>query len=195
MERAPAVIQLPAYQHVVVVMSILLGLAVTHLLKGIAQVYRGRSRAKPYWLHSAWVAFLVIFSLLLWWTYWNYRTVTEWDFFRFVLYLSPTAVFYFLVAIAFPDPTDPVSNLRDYYYAQRRAFFGAFVVYGFLAGLAAVVVRGLSPLDPSHLFRLGMMLLGLAAMRSANERLHGVVFGLYASLMIVFVLLFQLRLA
>lgn len=42
-----------AYQHVVVVMSILLGLAVTQLLRGIAQLHRTRKRVRTYWLHSA----------------------------------------------------------------------------------------------------------------------------------------------
>ena len=184
----------PAYQHVVVGMSILLGLTVTHLLKGAAQVYRGRNRVRPYWLHSAWVAFLVVFALFLWWTYWNYRSVTEWDFFRFVLYLSPTISFFFLVALLFPEPSDAVADLRDYYYSQRRGFFGAFAVYGILAGTTAVVVRGLSLFDPSHLFRLAMSLLALLAMRSTSERVHTAVFLAYAIFTIVFVALFQLRL-
>jgi hypothetical protein len=180
------------YQHLVVVMSILLGMSVTQLLKGIAQLYRGRQR--PYWLHSAWAVFLVVFSLLLWWTYWNYRTVTDWNFFRFVLYLSPTVVFYFLGAVTFPDPADSVTDLREYFYSRRRSFFGAFAAYGVAAGTTAVVVRGMDFFDSSQLFRLGMVLLSLVAMRSRNERLHAAIFGLFASLLIVFIVFFQLRL-
>lgn len=185
----------PAYQHVVVGMSILLGLTVTHLLKGAAQIYRGRARIRPYWLHSAWVAFLLVFALFLWWTYWNYRSVTEWDFFRFVLYLSPTISYYFLVALVFPEPTDAVSDLREYYYSQRKGFFGAFAAYGVLAGATAVVVRDLPLWDLSHLFRLALVLLALLAMRSTSEKTHAGVLLSYASFTIVFVVLFQLRLS
>jgi hypothetical protein len=187
-------IQIAPYQHVVVVMSIVLGLSLTQLLKGIAQLYRARSRVRPYWLHSAWVGLLVVFGLLLWWTYWNYRDVGEWTFFRFVLYLSPMIVFYFLTAIVIPDPSDPVTNLRDYYFASRVGFFGVFALYGVVASLTAVLVRGLPLLDISNFFRLAMVLLLLLAMRSASERIHGVVLVLGGILMLVFIFRIQLSL-
>lgn len=183
-----------AYEHVLVVMSIVLGLAVTQLLKGAAQLYRARARVRTYWLHWAWTALLVVFSLLLWWTYWNYRTITEWDFLRFVLYLSPVVTFYFLSAIAFPDPAEGVVDLEAYYFSNRSGFFGTFAAYAVLAGLTAMVVRGLPVLDPSNLFRVGMVLLLVIAMRSSSARVHAVLFAAAASLLLAFILLFQFRL-
>jgi hypothetical protein len=175
-------------------MSIVLSLAVTQLLKGIAQLYRSRSRVKLYWLHSAWVVLLIFFSLLLWWTYWQYREIQEWNFFRFVLYLSPTVVFYYITAIAIPDPSENIEDLRQYYFANRAGFFGTFAFYGVLAGLTAILVRGLPILDPSNLVRLAMVLLLLIAMRSTKERVHAIVLALGITLMLVFIVLFQFRL-
>jgi hypothetical protein len=57
------------YQHVVVVMSIVVGLSVTQLLKGVAQLYRNRSRVRTYWLHSAWTALTVVLILFLLWKF------------------------------------------------------------------------------------------------------------------------------
>jgi hypothetical protein len=39
------------YRHVVVVMSIVVGLSVTQLLRGVAQLYRMRGRVRSYWLY------------------------------------------------------------------------------------------------------------------------------------------------
>jgi hypothetical protein len=183
-----------AYEHVLVVMSIVLGLAVTQLLKGAAQLYRSRGRVRTYWLHWGWTALLVVFSLLLWWTYWNYRSITEWNFIRFVLYLSPVVAFYFLSSIAFPDPAEGVVDLRSYYFSNRTGFFGTFAAYAVLAGLTAMVVRGLPVLDPSNFFRVGMVLLMLVAMRSSSARVHAVLFAVAASLLLAFIVLFQFRL-
>ena len=183
-----------AYEHVLVVMSIVLGLAVTQLLKGAAQLYRARARMRTYWLHWAWTMLLVVFSLLLWWTYWNYRSITEWNFIRFVLYLSPAVTFYFLASIAFPDPADGVVDLRKYYFSNRAGFFGTFAAYAVLAGLTAMLVRGLPVLDPSNFFRGGMVLLMVVAMRSPSARVHAVLFAVAASLLLTFILLFQFRL-
>lgn len=187
--------QIAPYQHIVVVMSIVLGLSLTQLLKGIAQLYRARRRVQPYWIHSAWIGLLIVFSLFVWWTYWNYRGIAEWNFFRFVIYLSPMIVFYFLTAIVIPDPSDTVSNLKEYYFSSRVGFFGTFALYGVLAGLTAVIVRGLAWLDASNVFRLAMVLLLLIALRSGSERVHAVVLILSAILMLAFIFLFHLWLA
>lgn len=183
--------QAAPYQHVAVVMSIVLGLAVTQLLKGVAQIYRARNRARPYWLHSAWIAVLLVFSLLVWWTYWNYRGIEDWTFLRFVVYLSPMISFYYLTAIVIPDSSEPVTSLRDYYFASRAGFFGALALYGLLAGLSAVAVRGLALMDPSNLFRVAVIALSLVAMRSSSARVHAAVLGICATLMLVFILFFQ----
>jgi hypothetical protein len=182
------------YQHVVVVMSIVVGLSVTQLLRGVAQLYRNRVRVRTHWLHSAWVALTIIFSFLLWWTFWSYRTITDWNFVRFVIYLCPAVVFYFLVAVAIPDPADPVDDMREFYFANRTGFFGAFALYGAVAALTAVVVRGLPLMDLSNLFRLAMVVLLLIAMRSASERVHGVLLGLSAVLLAAYISLFHFRL-
>ena len=191
----PATQDAGAYEHVLVVMSIVLGLAVTQLLKGAAQLYRTRARVRTYWLHWAWTVLLVVFSLLLWWTYWNYRSITEWTFLRFVLYLSPVVAFYFLSSIAFPDPSEAVVDLREYYFANRAGFFGSFAVYAVLAGVTAMIVRGLPLTDASNLFRLGMVSLMLVLMRSASARVHAALFVVGAVLMTTFIVLFQFRIA
>src|SRR5687767_5198488 len=134
-------------------------------------------------------------TLLLRWTYWSYRLIGDWNFVRFMLYLSPTVTFYFLSSIAFPDPTDAVVDLKDYYFANRVGFFGTFAVYAVLAGLTAMIVRGMPVRDPSNLFRVGMVLLLVAAMRSSNARFHAVLFAIAVSLMLAFIFAFQFRLA
>src|SRR6266576_4038128 len=183
-----SLVQIAPYQHVVVVMSIVLGLSVTQLLKGLAQLYRARTRVRPYWLHTAWVVLLVFFSLVLWWLFWNYRSIEEWSFLRFVLYLSPMIVFYFLTSIVIPDPSDPVTNYREYYFSNRVGFFGIFALQLVLAHGAGVIVRRLPLLDPSDPFRVAMVVLLLIAMRSASPRVHSVVLTLFAIVVVAFVM-------
>jgi hypothetical protein len=189
-----SLLQIAPYQHVVVVMSIVLGLSVTQLLKGLAQLYRTRNRVPTYWLHTAWVVLLIFFSLVLWWLFWDYRSIEEWSFFRFILYLSPMIVFYFLTAIVIPDPSDPVSNYKEYYFSSRVGFFGTFALQVVLAHAAGVVVRGLPLLDPADPVRLAIVVLLLIAMRSTSERVHAVVFASCAIAIVAFITLFHLRL-
>lgn len=183
-----------AYQHVLVVMSIVLGLTVTQLLKGAAHLYRARARVQTYWLHWGWAVLILVFSLVLWWTYWHYRTITQWTFPKFLLYLSPIVVFYFLASIVFPDPAEGVTDMKAYYFANRGGMFGAFAVYAVVAGVTATLVRGLPVTDGSNAFRLGTVALMLVAMRSASPRIHAVLFVLAVLLLLAFITLFQFRL-
>ncbi len=189
-----SLVQVAPYQHVVVVMSIVLGLSVTQLLNGLAQLYRTRSQARPYWLHTAWILFLIVFSLLLWWLFWSYRSIEDWSFVRFILYLSPMVVFYFLTCIIIPDPSDHVTNYQEYYFSSRSVFFGTFALQVVLAHAAGVVVRDLPLLDPSDPFRLAIVVLLLIAMRSPSPRVHAVVLTLCALVLVAFVTRFPLRL-
>jgi hypothetical protein len=175
-------------------MSIVLGLSVTQLLKGLAQLYRTHNRVRPYWLQTAWIVFLIFFSLMLWWLFWNYRSIEEWNFVRFVLYLSPMILFYFLTSIVIPDPSDPVTNYRDYFFATRVGFFGTFAAVVVVAHAAGVIVRQLPLLDPSDSFRLSLVVLSVIGMRSRSERVHAVVLTLCAIVIVSFIALFHLRL-
>jgi hypothetical protein len=190
-----AVTSTGAYQHVVVVMSIVLGMTVTQLLKGAAQIYRTRARVRTYWLHWAWTVLLVIFTMFLWWTFWSYRSIEDWTFPRFVLYLSPIILFYFLASLAFPDPSEAVVDLKQYFYANRKGFFGTFAAYVVVAGITAIVIRGLPISDPSNFFRVVIVVLMIAGMRSTSERVHTALFALSATLLLAFIVMFQYRLA
>jgi hypothetical protein len=84
--------------------------------------------------------------------------------------------------------------MRKHYFSNRAGFFGTFAAYGVVAAITTIVVRGLPLLDPSNLFRLAMVVLLLTAMRSASERVHAVILGVSASLLVVFISLFHFRL-
>jgi hypothetical protein len=190
----PAIVQESPYQHIVVVTSIVLGLAVTQLLKGVAQLYGTRHRIRTYWIHWGWIGLLLLFGLLLWWRDWNFRGVPEWSFFLFVLYLCPMIAFYYLTAIVIPDPNEPVTDFKEYYFSNRVGFFGIFALYGVLAIVTASLVRDLPVLDPTNIFRLALVLLTLVLARSSSERVHGTVLILCAGLLVTFILLYQSRL-
>ena len=175
-------------------MSIVLGLSLTQLLKGLAQMYRTHNRIRPYWLHTGWVVFLIFFSLMLWWLFWNYRSVEEWDFLRFVLYLSPMILFYFLTSIVIPDPSDSVASYKEYYFSTRIGFFGTFAAVVVVAHAAGVIVRQLPLLDPTDGFRAALVVLSLIAMRSRSERVHAAVLILCAGVIVAFIALFHVRL-
>ena len=102
--------------------------------------------------------------------------------------------FYYLTAIVIPDPAEPVTDLKEYYFSNRVGFFGIFALYGVLAVVTASLVRSQPVLDPTNIFRLALVLLTLVLARSTSERVHGTVLILCAGLLLTFILLYQYRL-
>lgn len=48
------------YSHVRVLFSIILGLGVSHLLRGVARIMQHPKQYRVYWVHLAWALFLFL---------------------------------------------------------------------------------------------------------------------------------------
>ena len=56
-------------EFVLVLVSIIIGLAMAELFGGVARVLRGDLR--PYWIHSVWVLFVLLLQVQSWWSAWG----------------------------------------------------------------------------------------------------------------------------
>src|SRR5262245_55094767 len=68
-------------------MGIVLGLGITRLLTGTARFVQHPRRQRPYWLHLAWVLYmLVALTHFWWWEFWLYGvTVWTYEFYVFLI--------------------------------------------------------------------------------------------------------------
>src|SRR6185312_656652 len=54
-----------------VLISIIFGLALTHLLRGLGRLIQMRQETRSYWVHIVWTINVVIYALSIWWSmYW-----------------------------------------------------------------------------------------------------------------------------
>ena len=113
------------FEHLAVLISIVLGLALTQLLAGVHRVAQARRRVRVYWLPLVWVGLLFITQVEWWWASYALRRETVWNFFYFLfVLLSPVSLF-LAAAFALPE-IEPGEHydLRAHYYENRGAFFG-----------------------------------------------------------------------
>jgi hypothetical protein len=118
------------FEHISVLVSIVLGLGLTQLLIGVHRLVQGRERIRTYWLSLLWVALIFVSQVEWWWASYALRDLTVWNFFYFLfVLLSPVSLF---LASAFVLPeieSEKHYDLREYYYRNRSWFF-AFVATG-----------------------------------------------------------------
>ena len=114
-----------AFSYLSVLISIVLGLGLAHVLAGAARLLRYRARVRFYEPALAWMAFLFLVHVQIWWAMFDLRDVAMWTFVAFLLVLLIPVLAYFLTFLLVPDTeASEAVDLRASYYESRPAFFG-----------------------------------------------------------------------
>jgi hypothetical protein len=161
------------FEYLSVLVSIIVGLAVTQLLSGAARLVQLRRRIRMHAPTLLWMATLFLVDVEVWWVAFERRAVTEWHFFGFLLYLLIPVMLFLLCYLVLPDLGDEDGvDLRNNFENNRVWFFCL------LAGIAAVSLAeqalrgGLVRFDADVGFRVAFATVALAMARVRSERVH-----------------------
>src|SRR4030088_320429 len=113
-----------AYLHIRVVISILVGLSITHLLQGVAGIVGHPHRTKTYSVHLMWVLFMLIYLLHFWWWEFRLEKISTWTFPIYLFLNFYGIILYLLCSILFPTDMTDYDGFETYFYSRRRWFFG-----------------------------------------------------------------------
>lgn len=184
-----------AFGYVSVILSVVIGLGLSHLLTGVVDLAKARRRVSFYWVHLVWVALTFVGHVFLWWTMWNLRLMKVWDFFTFLLLLMGPVLLFASAAFLVPkvEPEKPL-DLREHFYENRGGFFGTSAAFTALMSIENWLLTGRSsPALVTTTFAVWVALLTLSAV-VRNRRYHAAVALLFVALFLGFILMFGLRL-
>ena len=159
------------FEYVAVAASLICSFAAVRLLGGVAPTLRPEVR---YWVHAAWVLFLLFLLSIQWWFFWAYRDV-EWDYARFVLALSPLGLLYIQSTIVVPSDAARVKSWRVHYFAIRPRIFGIGLAMLAAMVLCTVVLLGHPALHWRRVLPGSMAVFMSMGLVSEHPRMHGVI--------------------
>ena len=134
------------FSYLTVLISIILGLGITHLLGGLGRVLQARGHVRPYGPSIAWLVLLLVIHVQTWWALFGLRAFQRWSFLAFVVVLLQPIVLYLLAALVVPaESAGAVIDLRENYYAQARSFFGLTVLLLVVSLTRDLVIAGHLP--------------------------------------------------
>jgi hypothetical protein len=171
-----------------VLASVIIGLAVTHLLQGVAMLIQHPEREKLYWVHLLWVALMFLNALFLWWWEFQLSVLQHWTFELYVFVISFAVVLYLICAVLMPSELGSYHSWRAYYFSRRRWLFGLLLLFS-LMDFADTAFKG-----PAHLASLGWpyyavvatrSLLLIGAMKTRSSRYHAFVVTLFIAQLVV----------
>jgi hypothetical protein len=162
-----------AFTYLSVLLSIVLGLAMTQILQGFRGLVLTRSTIRMYWPCVLWAVLLLVIDVQSWWAMYTLRSHEGWTFLAFAVVLVQTIVLYMLAGLVFPDiDNDHAVDLRAHYYDHARWFFLFTVSAGVVSIAKDLVIYGALP-SPANLGSqlVFMVTCGIAAF-SRNESYH-----------------------
>lgn len=86
------------FSFVLVMVSLILAIGVTHLIQRVAEIIRSRDAIPLDWLQLTWALSLFLLAALYWWSLWDMRNA-NWLFPKFFLLLLAPTLFNFAVSL------------------------------------------------------------------------------------------------
>ena len=112
------------FDYLIVLISIVLGLAIANVLTRLATVITARERVDFYWPPLAWAVWLFFISVQHWWAEWGVRHTLRWDFGIFWLQMLVPVNLFLLSALVLPErDEDGKIDLGAWYFHNREWFF------------------------------------------------------------------------
>jgi hypothetical protein len=163
------------FNYVMVLASVIIGLAIAHLLQGVGAIVQHPRREKIYWVHLTWVATIFLRAIFWWWFEFRLSKTPEWTFTLYLFVLGYAVLIYLWCALLFPRDLVGYDGFKDYFYSRRAWFFGLLVI-GQAVDVGDTLLKGIGhflALGPSYIISVVILsLLMLIATRTRSERYH-----------------------
>ena len=170
---APSTSATDAFNYLSVLLSIILGLAITQILKGLRGLALTRARVRVYWPTLVLAGLLLLITVQGWWASFGMREIRVWTFAMFAVVLLQTTLTYMLAALVLPDFFgEGAIDLREHYFAHRQLFFGLFVVTLLVSLSKDLVLSGHAPNRANVAFHCAFIVLTGTGALTAREGYH-----------------------
>ena len=125
------------FEFVTIFCSLIVGLALSHILRAVSDLYEIRERVKMYWLNSLWVITVTMWSIFTWWGLWKLSLdLHEWYYAQYWFLVTNLASIYFFTTLVLPKATDEgLIDLEAHYYSVHKAFF-SIVAFSLFSSVA-----------------------------------------------------------
>jgi hypothetical protein len=116
------------FEYLGVLISVIMGLGITHLAVGASKLVQNRDRCKPYITHSLWSLAVLLYILIVWWGMYWWSKHVDWRAYQYLFITLYALTLFFLSALLYPYDMDKDIDVEAYFFKQRRWFFSVFII-------------------------------------------------------------------
>ena len=174
------------FEFVTVFCSLIVGLALSHILRAVSDLYEIRERVKMYWLNTLWVITVTMWPIFTWWGLWKLSlNLQDRHYVQYWFLVTNLASIYFFTTLVLPKATDEgLIDLEDHYYSVHKAFF-SIVAFSLFSSVA--VNHSLFGEEIISAMTIMPFIVGCAAVAAVftDSRLYHKIIGVFMFLMFI----------
>jgi hypothetical protein len=128
---------LSPFEYVTVLISIILGLGITQIVTGLADIIHQWKQIKLYWPHTFWMLIIFFLHIQEWWNIYDLRLYDVWRLPTF-LFISLYPINLFILSrLLFPihSHEEVVLDYKAFFMTNYRKFFFGVIISALLSGL------------------------------------------------------------
>lgn len=163
------------FEYIGVLISVIMGLGITHLAVGASKLIQNRESAKLCLPHALWTLNVLLYILMIWWSMFWWSKLEDWSAFYYFGITVYAIVLFLLSAMLYPYDMDKDIDIEAYFFKNRTWFFGLMAV-AWLLDIPETVgkeINGLRDVPPRYfIFVSSMIGLAIVGMVTSNRRAH-----------------------
>jgi hypothetical protein len=162
-----------SFTYISVLLSIVLGLAITQVLLGLRGLILTRAKVKLYTPTLTWAVVALLIPIQAWWASFAMREQLKWTFLALLVIMLEMISIYMVAALVLPDITgESYVDLRQHFFAHRSWFFGALLTAVLFSLLKNLTLHGRLPNRIDSVFQFTFCAAAIAAAVTHNEWFH-----------------------
>ena len=130
-------------EYLSVLVSIVIGLGISHLLSGVGNLLVDRLRVRFWWVWGISVLMVFLAHVQFWWGTFSVAGAVSANFFAFLFFLLTPIALYLAAVVLLPTfEGEGEIDLRAHFLANHRWFFGFVALVPVLNAIRSVVISG-----------------------------------------------------
>lgn len=161
------------FEYVTVLISIILGMGITQIVSGFAQIIHRWEQTRIYWPHLILIVLLFVIHIQEWWVTYDLRMYQYWRLPVFLFIILYPVNLYILARILFPIrwPRGGV-DLKKFYFDNYRRIYLLIIVSALLAILDNLFIGGYQLSDQIAQMVLIILLTVVTTVKKEIEWVH-----------------------
>lgn len=177
------------FEYLGVILSVIMGLGLTHILVGISKTIHHRKTVKAYWVHSLWAFNVLVYIVAIWWGMFWWSTQLDWAFHQFLMLILYAIVLFLLASLLYPWDIPDEFDFEQHFYETRPWFFSVLAL-GWILDIPETLAKseaGLRSLPQAYVVLAGTFIItAICAAVWSNRTFHKIVALLWGSITITY---------